>query len=81
MRPILILEILTHTSFVAPELQNQAMKPERLLARIKDNRFSNVRAGDMKRLLTALGFELERTRVATTFISTPGCRRDLTFSP
>ena len=38
------------------------MKPKELLARISAGDASNVRFGDLQRLVEALGFELERTR-------------------
>jgi predicted RNA binding protein YcfA (HicA-like mRNA interferase family) len=38
------------------------MRPHQLLARLRSGAVGNVRFSDMRRLLEALGFELNRTR-------------------
>jgi len=38
------------------------LRPERLLARLRQGDFANVDFGDLERLLGALGFELRRIR-------------------
>ena len=46
------------------------MNPHALLERLVHGQLNNVRFTDAQRLLEALGFELDRVRVATTSTGT-----------
>lgn len=57
------------------------MKPKRLLKRLRQGHFENVRFSDFCRLIESLGFELERVRGSHHVYRHPVTRSEMTVQP